>query len=76
MKEFVEYVARGLVDDPSQVRVVEDRMGDRVTLYLEVAEGDMGKVIGKHGRIAHAIRNLVKVAAMQEGVRVNLEIGD
>ena len=75
MKEFVEYVARGLVDDPSQVRVIEDRIGDRVTLYLEVAEADMGKVIGKNGRIAHAIRNLVKVAAMQEGVRVNLEIG-
>lgn len=75
MKEFVEYVARGLVDDPSQVRVTEERHGDRVTIYLEVAEGDMGKVIGKQGRIAHALRNLMKVAAMQENVRVNLEIG-
>lgn len=75
MKEFVEYVARGLVEDPSQVRVIEDRHGDRVTIYLEVAESDMGKVIGKQGRIAHALRNLMKVVAMQEGVRVNLEIG-
>jgi predicted RNA-binding protein YlqC (UPF0109 family) len=75
MKEFVEYIARGLVDDPSQVRVTEERHGDRVTIYLEVAEGDMGKVIGKQGRIAHALRNLMKVAAMQEHVRVNLEIG-
>lgn len=75
MKEFVEYMARGLVDDPSQVRVIEERHGDRVTIYLEVAEGDMGKVIGKQGRIAHSLRNLMKVAAMQENVRVNLEIG-
>ena len=75
MKELVEYIAKGLVDDPSMVRVIEDRMGDRVTLYLEVAQGDMGKVIGKGGRIAHAMRNLVKVAAIQEDVRANLEIG-
>jgi uncharacterized protein len=75
MKEFVEYMASGLVDDPSQVRVIEERHGDRVTIYLEVAEGDMGKVIGKQGRIAHSLRNLMKVAAMQENVRVNLEIG-
>jgi uncharacterized protein len=75
MKEFVEYLAQGLVDDPTGVVVTEHRSGDRVTLYLQVAEGDMGKVIGKQGRIAHAIRNLMKVTAMQEGVRVGLEIG-
>lgn len=75
MKDFVEYVARSLVEDPTQVRVTEQRQGDRVNLYLEVGEGEMGKVIGKQGRIAHAIRNVLKVAAMQEGVRVNLEIG-
>ena len=75
MKELVEYIARGLVDDPEAVRVDEQRAGDRVSLYLEVAEGDMGKVIGKQGRIAHAMRTLVKLAAMQEGVRVNLDIG-
>ncbi len=75
MKEFVEYIARGLVDDPEQVRVTEQRAGDRVNIYLEVDQNDMGKVIGKNGRIAHAIRGLVKVAAMQEGVRANLDIG-
>jgi predicted RNA-binding protein YlqC (UPF0109 family) len=75
LREFVEYIARGLVDNPDQVKVTEDRHGDRVTLYLDVAEADMGKVIGKGGRIAHAIRNLVKVAAIQEDVRANLEIG-
>ena len=75
MKEFVEYVVRGLVDQPDQVQVTERRSGDRVTIYLEVGEGDMGKVIGKQGRIAHAVRNLMKVVAIQEDVRVNLEIG-
>lgn len=75
MKEFVEYIAKGIVDDPAMVRVTEDRHGDRVTVSLEVAEEDMGKVIGKQGRIAHALRNLVKVVAMQEGVRAQLEIG-
>ncbi len=75
MKELVEYIARGLVDEPDAVAVSEERHGDRVTLYLDVADGDMGKVIGKGGRIAHAMRSLVKVAAMEEGVRVNLEIG-
>ncbi len=75
LKDFVEYIAKGLVDEPEQVQVTEQRHGERVNLHLQVASGDMGKVIGKNGRIAHALRNLIKVAAMQEGVRVNLEIG-
>lgn len=76
MKDFVEFVARNIVDDPAEVRVTEHRNGDRVTIYLEVAQPDMGKVIGKQGRIAHAMRSLMKVAAMQEGVRATLEIGE
>jgi predicted RNA-binding protein YlqC (UPF0109 family) len=75
MKDFVEYIARGLVEDPSQVHVTEERRGDRVTVYLRVAPDDMGKVIGRQGRVAHALRNLLKVAAIQEGVRATLEIG-
>ncbi len=75
MKELVDYIARGLVEDPDQVRVVEHRRGDRVTIRLTVAGDDMGKVIGKQGRIARALRELLKVAAVQEGVRVDLEIG-
>lgn len=74
MKELVEYIAQSLVDDPTSVQVREQRQGDRVWLNLSVARPDMGKVIGKDGRIAHAIRNVVKVAAIQQGVRVNLEI--
>ena len=75
MKEFVEYVARGLVDQPDAVQVEEDRWGDRVIYRLSVADGDMGKVIGRGGRIAHAIRTLLKVGAVRDGTRVSLDIG-
>lgn len=76
MATVVEYVARGLVDNPDEVRVTEQGSGDRVVVRLDVAEGDWGKVIGRGGRIAAAMRSLVKVAAVKEDVRVSLEIGD
>jgi predicted RNA-binding protein YlqC (UPF0109 family) len=75
MKDFIEYVARGLVDDPDAVVVEEDRWRDRVIYRLTVADSDMGKVIGKGGRIAHAMRALLKVGAVQDGSRVSLDIG-
>lgn len=75
MKDFVEYVARGLVDHPDEVQVAEDRWGDRVIYRLSVADGDMGKVIGKGGRIAHAMRAMLKVGAVRDGSRVSLDIG-
>ena len=74
-KDLVEYIAKSLVDDPSQVsvKVVE---GEKSTiLELKVAEDDIGKVIGKQGRIAKAIRVVLKAAAGQGGKRYNLEIG-
>jgi predicted RNA-binding protein YlqC (UPF0109 family) len=77
MKELVEYIARAIVDEPDQVQVREEEDGDSVVYYLHVAEPDMGKVIGKQGRIANAIRALLKVAAVREGMRrASLEIGD
>jgi predicted RNA-binding protein YlqC (UPF0109 family) len=76
MADVVEYLAKGLVDNPDEVRVTETGDGDRVVIRLDVAEGDWGKVIGKGGRIASSIRALVKVAAVKEDVRVGLEIGD
>ncbi len=76
MREFVEYVARGLVDEPDGVTVEEDRWRDRVVYRLQVADGDMGKVIGKGGRIAHAIRSLLNAGAAQDGLRVSLDIGE
>lgn len=76
MSTVVEYVARGLVDNPDEVKVTEFDDGHRVVVRLDVAEDDWGKVIGKGGRIAAAMRSLLKVAAVREDVRASLEIGD
>jgi hypothetical protein len=75
MRELIEYLARSIVDDPDQVKVEEEMDGDRLVLHLWVAEEDMGKVIGKEGRIAQAMRTLLKVAAIKRGERAVLEIG-
>ncbi len=76
MADVMEYLAKALVDNPEEVKVSEDRQGDRVVVRLDVAEGDWGKVIGRGGRIASSLRSIVKVAAVKEDVRVQLEIGD
>jgi predicted RNA-binding protein YlqC (UPF0109 family) len=76
MKELVEFMARGLVEHPDEVTVEEEEEYDRIVFYLNVADSDMGKVIGKEGRIANAMRSLLKVAATRQGVRASLEIGD
>ncbi len=74
MKELLEHLARALVDHPDQVRV-ESREDERaVTLELQVAPSDMGKVIGKHGRIAKAIRTVVSAAAVTAKKKVFVEI--
>ena len=74
MKELVAYVAKNLVNDPSQVHVVEKGGGRSVVLELSVAPEDMGRVIGKGGRVANAMRVLLRVAAMRQGKRVTLNI--
>lgn len=74
MKELVEYIAKSLVDDPSQVRVTEVIEGPSTILELEVAQEDMGRVIGKNGRVANAMRVLVRVLAAKQGKRITLEI--
>ena len=74
MVELVEYIAKSLVDDPSQVRVTETVHGGPVTLELEVAQEDMGRIIGKNGRVANAIRTLVRVVATNEGKHAKLDI--
>ncbi len=76
MKELVEFLARSIVEDPDAVEVEEERDGDWVVYHLYVADNDMGKVIGKQGRIANAMRTLLKIAATRRGVRVSLDIGD
>jgi predicted RNA-binding protein YlqC (UPF0109 family) len=73
-KELVEYVARTLVDDPDAVTVTEVEDGDGTVIELHVAEDDMGKVIGRNGSVAKALRTLLKVTAAREGTSVTLEI--
>ncbi len=78
MKELIEYIAKSIANNPDAVVVTEEREdGDdeRVTLKLQVDPEDMGRVIGKQGRVAQAMRTLLRVKAVKEGVRVNLEIG-
>jgi predicted RNA-binding protein YlqC (UPF0109 family) len=74
LKELVEYIARTLVEDPSQVQVNVNEGATSVALELRVAPGDMGRVIGKSGRIANAMRTVVRIAAMRQGKRATLEI--
>ena len=74
MKELVEIIAKSLVDHPEDVIVKESISNQTINLVLSVAEDDMGKVIGKQGRIAKAIRTVLKAAATKENKRVNVEI--
>ena len=74
MKAFLEYVARSLVDDPDAVVVDVSEADDEVTLTLKVGEGDMGRIIGRDGRIANAIRSLLRVLGARDGRHVELEI--
>lgn len=76
MKELIEYIAGSLVGDPTQVRVIQVQRGPTVNLRLHVAKEDMGRVIGKGGRVVNAMRTLLQVAAAQEGKRASLEIED
>lgn len=76
IKELIEYIALSLVDDPSQVVVTGYRSGGRENFELRVAREDMGRVIGKGGRIANAMRILLRVAAAREGVQANLDVAE
>lgn len=74
MKELLETIARSLVDYPDEVSVNEIESDNTLVLELKVSKDDMGKVIGKQGRIAKAIRTVVKAAAIKENIRVVVEI--
>jgi predicted RNA-binding protein YlqC (UPF0109 family) len=77
MKELLEYLARQLVDEPDEVEVEQfDEDDGTVVLELAVAEDDYGKIIGKGGRTANALRTVVKAAAVKEGRRVLIDIVD
>ncbi|HID86900.1 MAG TPA: KH domain-containing protein [Anaerolineae bacterium] len=74
MKELIEYIAKSLVENPDQVQVDEIAGAYSIIYELRVAPEDMGRVIGKKGRVANAMRTLVRVAAAREGKRAILEI--
>ena len=74
MRELVEVIAKALVDNPDEVVVTEKSAGKNITIELHVGAGDMGKVIGKQGRIAKAIRSVVKAASTKDNKRVDVEI--
>lgn len=75
MEKLLEVMAKSLVDNPDEVKIAKEEKGDMVVLSLTVAESDMGKVIGKSGRIAKALRQVLNAAAARENVKVVLDIG-
>ena len=74
MKKLIEYIARTLVDDPNQVQVRQEKAGGKYRLELRVAKEDMGRVIGKGGRVANSMRVLLRVAAARENKQATLDV--
>lgn len=74
MKELIEYVACSLVDDPGAVKIEQTRKGGEMIFELHVAKEDMGRIIGRSGRVANALRVLLRVAAAREGKQATLEV--
>jgi predicted RNA-binding protein YlqC (UPF0109 family) len=74
MKDLVEYIAKSLVNAPDDVVVTEEETEEGIVLKLQVADEDKGRIIGKQGRIAQAIRTLIRVKAAKAGTRASLEI--
>ncbi|MFZ5856034.1 MAG: KH domain-containing protein [Chloroflexota bacterium] len=74
MKDLIEYITKSLVDHPEEVEVTELGSGSRVRLELKVHADDMGRVIGRNGRVANAVRTLLRVAAEREGKQVTLDV--
>ena len=76
MKDLLVYIAQNLVDSPDEVTVTEREEKDETVYELHVAQGDMGKVIGHHGKIAKEIRTLMRAVAQKQGKRVSVDIVD
>ena len=76
MKDLLTYIAKSLVENPDAVSVTEVQNEDGLVLELRVSPDDMGKVIGKHGRIAKEIRTVVKSAALRDNIKVSVDIVD
>ena len=76
MKELIEFIATSLVDDPTQVRVALEPRGGKTYIKLKVAKEDMGRVIGRQGRVANAMRLLLNVSASRSGKQAYLDVED
>ncbi len=76
MKELLTYIIRSLVDKPDEVSVTEREAGGETVFEVRVAEGDMGKVIGRQGRVVKEIRALMKAVAQRKGKRISVEVLD
>ena len=76
MKDSLIYIAKSLVDNPDEVNVTERETGDETVFELRVAPSDMGKVIGRHGKIAKEIRVLMRSVAQKQGERISVDIMD
>ena len=74
MKSLIEFIAKSLVDHPEDVQVLESGGGSRVRIELSVSKDDMGRVIGKGGKVANSIRTLLRVAAEREGKQATLDV--
>ena len=74
MKELVEYIAKSIVNEPDEVKIEEETTDEGITLKLQVADDDKGRIIGKQGQIAQAMRTLLRVKAAKAATRVRLEI--
>ena len=74
MKDLVEYIVKSIVSEPDEVKVTEENSDDGILIKLEVSPEDKGRVIGRQGRVAEAIRTLLRVMAARNGTRVRLEI--
>lgn len=74
MEDFIEYVAKWMVDEPDALKVESNRRGDHVTVYLNVHEDDMGRIIGREGRLAMAMRTLLSVGGHVRAVDTSLDI--
>ncbi|MFO7773221.1 MAG: KH domain-containing protein [Dehalococcoidia bacterium] len=74
MKDLVEYIIKSIVTEPDQVKITEENSDDGLLIKLEVAPDDKGRVIGRQGRVAQALRTLLRVKAAKEETRVRLEI--
>jgi len=74
MKDLIEYIAKSLVDHPEEVQVREGGGGQRIRVELSVSKDDMGRVIGKGGKVANSIRTLLRVAAEREGKQATLDV--